>query len=127
VTAVARIAAAAATVLVVAALGCNRRAPDACRDDVDCPPGFDCVSAACTRRARLTFGGAGGAAAPEAARPEAPTPPPRPGAPEAAPSPTPPALRPKVKPPVTPPVLPPPLPPGPEQRLPEWKQRLKNS
>jgi len=124
VTAMMRIVAAVAMVLALGALGCHKRAPGACRDDIDCPPGFDCVAGACARRARLTFGGAAGAAGPahETAPPEAPASSARPGE---APSPVPPAVRPKVAPPAAPPVTP--LPPVPEQRLPEWKQRLKNS
>jgi hypothetical protein len=113
----------AMAILALAVLGCSRPAPGRCREDVDCPAGFDCTSGACARRQRMTFAGPGGATPVEEPSPGAPTPqPPRPDdAPAVSP---PPAVKPKAAPPHE---SPPPVPPLPEQRLPAWKQRLKNT
>jgi len=125
-TAVARHAAVAVlAMLALGAPGCSKRAPGTCRDDVDCPPGFDCRSGGCVRRERLTFAAGGAAVAPvEEPAVEAPPPPaPRDATAPASPVPARPVAKPKAAPPVEPPVPP----ARPEQRLPEWKQRLKNS
>jgi hypothetical protein len=119
-----------ALAIAFVALGCGKRPSGACRDDLDCPPGFDCASGVCSHRARLEFSGAGGT----------PTTPPEPEAPAAAPprpvemppppSPLPaPAVKPKGKPIQVPEPAPAPAPAPavPEQRLPAWKQRLKNT
>lgn len=108
--------------LALGALGCNRRAPGTCREDVDCPAGFDCTAGACVHRERLRFGAAGApVVAPTAAAPAAPRAPadvtPAPRQDGAAPA------TPKA---VTPPAQPP-APPAPEPSLPAWKRRLKNT
>ena len=128
-TAVPRRAAALVVVaLALAAFGRRQRAPGSCREDVDCPPGFDCRAGACARRARLIFAGPGGA--PPAAIEEAPAEaPPLPArrpseAPPSSSGPPPPLVKPKAAPP------PEPAPPPPRsvpERLPAWKERLKNS
>jgi hypothetical protein len=103
--------------LATSGTACKRAATTAvCREDVDCPAGFDCVASACVRRQRMRFG--------VDARPTLPPPGPPPSdagqptrAETAAPAPT--------APPPPPPAPPPPPPPG--ERLPMWKERLKNS
>lgn len=126
-TAVASYAAALAiTVLALGAPGCGKRASGSCREDVDCPPGFDCVSSACARRERLSFAGAGGT--PVALPQEVPfvrAPHPVEVLPPAPPVPKPPVVKPKATPRPDQPAVP--AAPVPEQRLPAWKQRLKNT
>lgn len=123
----------ALAVLALGGTGCGKRAPGSCREDVDCPPGFDCVSAACMHRERLRFGGAGGAPAQEPAPEATPEAPAFRASPpiEVQPGPAiqrPPSVKPKPAPPAEP-LAPPSLPPAapPDQRLPAWKQRLKNT
>jgi hypothetical protein len=115
----------AMAILTLAVLGCRKPAPGSCREDVDCPPGFDCASGACARRQRMTFAGPGGATPRE--DPPAGPPMPQPPRPSDLPAvPPPPAVKPKAAPPhESPPIVP--VPSVPEQRLPAWKQRLKNT
>jgi len=118
----------AMVVLALGALGCGRRAPGSCREDVDCPAGFDCTAGACARRERLRFAGGGGTPA----VPTEVSPPLQvvPRTVEVAP-PVPPVVpeakkKPRRVPSPEPPVLPPPS-PAREAPLPAWKQRLKNT
>jgi hypothetical protein len=105
------------------AAACKRGAPTACREDVDCPAGFDCVGTTCVRRERLRFGTDARPARADANATPA-QPPPDAGSPaaiDAAPA------RPVAPPAKSP--APAATPPGNQQqpRLPMWKERLKNS
>jgi len=93
---------------------CHRSAPPACRQDVDCPAGFDCVGGACVRRQRMRFG----VDAHPLNAERSPTPPDAGQPTNLETTPSTPAIPP-------PPAVPPPPPDQP--RLPMWKERLKNT
>ena len=119
----------AVALLALCEAGCERHAPGACREDVDCPPGFDCVAAACAHRERMKFESTKDAPPSPAEQAPQDVPAPPPPRESQPPAPAAPPVRPvKPKPAPAPEPAPlPPAPPAPEQKLPAWKERLKNT
>jgi hypothetical protein len=103
---------------------CHRRKAGLCRTHTDCNPGYDCAAGKCAKRPPLPSDHlrpqpiVDQAPAPVEAHAPAPTPaaPPLPPPPVKTFTPPPPSQQP------TPPIAPPP-----SDRLPRWKERLKNT
>lgn len=120
--------------LAACAASCRRRVPGQCQDHVECEAGFDCVEGRCVRRAAFpgataeqNAGSAGTTPAETDKVPDTETTPAPLASPDAADGPRAPLPKkvvPAPKPAPPDPVTPPPTPPT--ERLPLYKQRLKN-